>query len=320
MPSYIDAFRNLRTDKNRKYYTKATTYRAPNKPILLLCILDLISQGNLNTNFIELNAELIELFQEYWNCVMPPERRGNIAMPFFHMRSEKFWHLLPKPGYEKTLDITNSITSVRKIHESILGAKLDGTLFTELQDAETRNLYRRALIETYFIPDLHKVLVEQGIVNQDAYQYSLYLLETARQQKETRKEDIKPAVRDQGFRRAIVVSYEHRCAFCGVRMRTPDGQSAVVAAHIIPWSISCNDDPRNGIALCHLCHWTFDRGLMSISGKYMVLVSDYLRSTNNLPGHLLTLVNRKMMGPEEEVLWPDLDNLKWHRKEVFFRK
>ncbi|MCB8986015.1 MAG: HNH endonuclease [Ardenticatenaceae bacterium] len=26
------------------------------------------------------------------------------------------------------------------------------------------------------------------------------------------------------------------------------------AAHIIPWSESHNDDPRNGLALCHLCH------------------------------------------------------------------
>ena len=46
-------------------------------------------------------------------------------------------------------------------------------------------------------------------------------------------------------------------------MRTIDGHTAVDAAHIIPWSISHNDDPRNGLALCKLCHWSFDEGLLA---------------------------------------------------------
>ena len=72
-------------------------------------------------------------------------------------------------------------------------------------------------------------------------------------------------MRDQGFRRAVVTAYTHRCAFCGIRMRTIDGHTAVDAAHIIPWSLSHNDDPRNGLALCKLCHWSFDEGLLGVS-------------------------------------------------------
>jgi putative restriction endonuclease len=100
-------------------------------------------------------------------------------------------------------------------------------------------------------------------------------------------------------------------------MRTPEGHTAVVAAHIIPWSVSHNDEVRNGLALCHLCHWSFDRGLLGISGRYLVLASSFLRTETNLPGHLLTLADRKMMGPEEDPLWPAKDNLKWHRRKVF---
>jgi hypothetical protein len=36
----------------------------------------------------------------------------------------------------------------------------------------------------------------------------------------------------------VVHIYEHRCAFCGVRMLTSDGHTAVDAAHVIPWSIN----------------------------------------------------------------------------------
>ena len=250
---------------------------------------------------------------------MPSTRRANIAMPFFHLHSDGFWHLIPRPGYEQTLPNIPTISAIGKIKTMILGVKLDENLFTQLQNPETRSVYRHTIAETYFSPEYQTRLIEKGTVNLEAYQYSLHLLAKARAQQNIGKEEVKPIARDQGFRRAIVQAYEHRCAFCGIRMRTPDGYTAVVAAHIIPWSISYNDDPHNGLALCHLCHWAFDRELMSVSGKYLVLASEYLRQTDNLPGHLITLVNRKMMGPDEEVLWPEKDNLKWHRHKVFLQ-
>ena len=53
-------------------------------------------------------------------------------------------------------------------------------------------------------------------------------------------------------------------AFPGIDS-TPEGRTAVAAAHIIPWRYSHNDDPRNGMALCGLHHWTFDEGLVTIT-------------------------------------------------------
>ena len=124
-------------------------------------------------------------------------------------------------------------------------------------------------------------------------------------------------IRDQGFRKAIIRIYEHRCAFCGVRLITVDGHSVVEAAHIIPWNISHNDDVRNGMGLCSLCHWTFDEGLLSVSEKYQVIVSPELRIVSNMPGHLTTLENRLIIAPMEQELNPDLESLSWHRQNVF---
>jgi putative restriction endonuclease len=109
----------------------------------------------------------------------------------------------------------------------------------------------------------------------------------------------------------------HRCAFCGVRMLTSDGRTAVDAAHIIPWSLNHNDDPHNGIALCGLCHWTFDQGLLGVSVKYRVLLSSELRITQNVPGHLLTLEGRSIIGPQEQALWPHVEALNWHYQNIF---
>jgi len=124
-------------------------------------------------------------------------------------------------------------------------------------------------------------------------------------------------VRDQGFRRAIVSLYDHRCALCGIRMRTPEGHTVVEAAHIVPWSESHDDLPTNGLCLCRLCHWSFDEGLMSVGNQYEVLVSGRVRIDSNMPGHILTLMDRPIFKPQGQRFWPGQANLEKHRKRRF---
>jgi len=318
LSEYIRQFSTLRTDRSANW-TSATQGQAPHKPFLLLSVLDLFAEGRILTNLIEITPELGELFADYWDIVLP-NRRGDLALPFFHMRSSIFWQLVPQPGQEGALAAANRGYSLGQLQRMLLGAKLDDDLFSLLQFQESRDALRTTLIQTYFAPEFHMTLFEQGKLNLQAYLYSQKLVEQARQaakEKPTGDQEYKPNVRDQGFRKAVVRIYEHRCAFCGVRMLTSAGHTAVEAAHIIPWRISQNDNVHNGMALCRLCHWTFDEGMVGVSTKYQVLLSKELRVTKNLPGHLLTVENRQILGPVEDNLWPDLDALKWHRKHVF---
>jgi len=101
--NYLRLITNLRTDRTGGW-TDATQGQAPHKPILLFLVLDLFAQGRITTNLIEITPELGELFAAYWSKVIPPERRGNLALPFFHLRSSDFWHLLPQPGQEAALE------------------------------------------------------------------------------------------------------------------------------------------------------------------------------------------------------------------------
>jgi len=320
LSSYTHQFSHLRRDSNRRRWTPATGNRAPHKPFLLLSVLDLIAQGSLHSNLIEVTPELGALFSRYWANVMPQERRGNLALPFFHLRSSSFWHLLPIPGNETLLESTRQVDSLFHLQKLILGAKLDDELFSLLQYEATRNALRMVLIQTYFASEYHATLLQAGAVNLQSYLYSQELIEKVKYQAKEApnpEAEYQANVRDQGFRRAVVRVYGERCAFCGVRMMTVDGHSAVDAAHIMPWSISHNDDPRNGIALCRLCHWTFDEGLASVSAKYTVLLSSDLRTTHNFPGHLLTLDSRPILGPEDAVYMPDPESLNWHRHHIY---
>lgn len=319
LEDYIKDFQKLRSDTSRSRWSALTKYRAPHKPLLLLSVLDLIWQGLITKNLIEITPDLSETFALYWARIMPPEKRGDISLPFFHLSSEDFWHLIPRSGKEIIITASLRLRSISELNEVALGAKLDDELFTHLSVRETRDMLRAVLVETYFAPEIHAALLEQGKINDEAFRYSQELLEqvTKKDGISLLNENVKPAIRNQGFRRAIITAYEHRCTACGLRILTAERHTVVEAAHIIPFSISFNDNPQNGLSLCRLCHWSFDEGMLSISGRYQVVTSPQLTDYNNLPSYVATLTGRTIIHPIEERFMPDLEALEWHRKNVF---
>lgn len=186
----------------------------------------------------------------------------------------------------------------------------------------SREKLRTVLITKYFAEELQPSLREQAYVNTNASKYSSELLTTADLSpvytaNSEENETLKTRVRSQGFRKAIVTLYNHRCSLCGIRMLTPEGHTIVEAAHIIPWSKSHDDRPQNGIAMCRLCHWSFDEGLMGVGDEYEVLVSKAVRQDNNFPGHMETLSGRGIFRPKKSQYWPNMGNLVRHRKDKF---
>lgn len=195
--NYIKRFAKLRTDTSPTRWSAVTRHRAPHKPLLLLAVMDLFAQGSVTTNLIELTADLGELFTLYWARVMPPDRRGNLALPFFHLKSDGFWHLVPRSGKEAFLAATRQIRSVNQLRATVLGAQLDDELCELLCAEESRNLLRAMLIETYFASEVQPALVEQGNINAEAFRYSQTLLEQAR------KRQVKEGLADgEGYRSA----------------------------------------------------------------------------------------------------------------------
>lgn len=315
---YLYVFANLRTDKNQNRWSAETCYRAPHKPFLLLSVIDQVAQGGITCNFIEPTYELAETFVQYWNKVMPLGASGNVAYPYFYMDSEPFWELVAKPGIE--VPAGKVVSSMKKIRELYLGAKLIEELYSLLLMPLARERLRGVLLEKYFAPEVRSLLLEQGKINYLAYEYGKDLLAASRSEESIPEYESGPLVRqvrDQGFRKVIVKLYEHRCALCGIRMLTPDGHTLVDAAHIVPWSESKDDKPTNGLALCRLCHWSFDEGLMAVGENYEVKISPQVTREPNFPGHILTLSDRPIFRPQDSTYWPILENFARHRKKVF---
>ncbi len=322
LDQYKKAFSKLRSDAVPARWLPATNNRAPHKPLLLLALLDLIAQQEIKTNFIELNAELLDVFDLYWVKLMGKDKEGSAVLPFFHLKSEGFWHLIPQPGQELVLQTARQIRSLRDLRVVVQGAKLEDELFNLLLTSDNRDELRRVLIEQYFAPDIRPLLVEVGSITKDAFEYSRELLDRSRgifriEEAPTMDEEYLTESRSVAFRRVVVQAYNHTCAVCGIRLLTPEGRTAVAASHIVPWSHSHNDDPRNGLALCGLHHWAFDNGLITVTPAHQVAISTTVPNDDNATAPLRALAGRTIQKPSDTYLWPASIALKWHNKNIF---
>ena len=291
---------------------------APHQPLLLLAVIELIEHGQVQENKIPLSPDLAETFLKYWTKVVI-NRKPDIALPFFHLKSRGFWHLHPNAGYEKVLDVASRIRSTSRLREVVAYASLDDDLFTLLTVPHDREVLRQTLIRTY-LPDFKQIIegllaeTEQiGAYREELLQRVEHTFSTQNSLEFVQTEE---PIRTAGFRQAIMGIYNYTCAVCQLYILTMDGESVTEAAHIIPFSISGNDDVRNGISLCQLHHWTFDRGLISFSNTYKVIVSELMSERGPTEWLLNALRNKSILLPEQDKHYPAQDALAWHRKEV----
>jgi putative restriction endonuclease len=122
------------------------------------------------------------------------------------------------------------------------------------------------------------------------------------------------------FRRALLLAYRQRCAFCGLSLK-----EALQAAHIIPWreaTISQRLDPANGLLLCGTHHLLFDADVLTVSADRRIVC----RLVDN-PGHgwtdsdrqsAIALGGRPLSIPVEEPLQPSIAALQ-HRADSLAR-
>lgn len=302
-------------------WSESTKRKAPHKPILLLAVMDLVHRGVITSPFIAVTGDLVELnelFNLYWRRIIPLGQTSSIAFPFSRLDREPFWQLAPKPGLTISQAVINSTSSVAYLREHALGARIDEGLFHILQNENGREALQETLLQSCFSPEAAALLREQSAINREAFAYSRILEEKSHlplTMEIVEKDNFRPIARDQGFRRIVIKAYDHRCALCGVRIITPEQRTVVDAAHIVPWCRSQNDDIRNGMALCKLCHWAFDCGMMGVSENYNVITSRQIAVDPNAPGFLLTLSGRGIIPPSDQDLWPASQYLAEHRKE-----
>lgn len=293
---------------------------APDKPFLMLAAIELMEQGEISENRILLSEGLIEIFRKYISLM--PWSNSTIHVPFDELKNEGFWQLenrlstsVSQMGLFSSAE-TRELTTVRC-------AVLDDALFTLLMIPEYRELIRQNIIETYF-PELRQKIEKFDFEESaEAKTYSETLISGAEDKFERFKCSKlikeKSPVRSAGFRRAIMRIYKYTCAVCKLNIRAPNGESVTDAAHIIRFSVSYNDDIRNGMSLCKSHHWAFDAGLIAVNEDYKVIVSRAVSEQGPTGAMLTELQNNSIWRPKEVKYHPHQDALAWHRENVYKR-
>ena len=113
---------------------------APYKSVLLLAIMELISEGIIENNHIVLSEELVTRFNQILGQYINKGERfpNKIATPFWHLKNEPFYHLYFNDG--TSVKEINNPYSIAKLRECVY-ASFDSDLFKYIQsDLEKEEL------------------------------------------------------------------------------------------------------------------------------------------------------------------------------------
>jgi putative restriction endonuclease len=301
--NWLERLYNLRRDKTG-------SHERPHKPALLLSIMDLLDRGVLTRNEVPLDDELVNTFRRYFEVVRKENDQPTIQNPYFHLCGDKFWSLVPAPG-EREIHRPGAAAgspSVAELKRRTIYGKFDEGLWQLLSEPMARHQIRDALIARYF-PDERERLASVAATTQ-------------RLPKPSTLHDDMPPGRDAAFRRTILDVYDYRCAACGVRVLLDQILSLVEAAHLIPFAISRNDKPTNGMALCPNHHWAMDQYLiapvpdaMRKSGVWRVNEG---RLDDRIEGQreLVAIAGKPVIPPGEEKFYPALESLRWREEHL----
>lgn len=127
--------------------------------------------------------------------------------------------------------------------------------------------------------------------------------------------EVKTRVNQSVFRQIVLANYSSTCAFSGINIRP-----LLIASHIVPWSENAKErlNPENGICLSALYDKAFDKGLIGISVRYEILLSNELLSRedqNYYATYFGHLKGNKIMLPPK--YYPRKEFLEYHLDTIF---
>jgi putative restriction endonuclease len=314
---------NKYTQKFRALRQGVTKYGpAPHKAVLLLSVLRAIEADYITSNHIAVSPLLVSLFKTTWNILVRTQHAAIFTLPFFHLKSEGFWHLQAKPGFDNWFKTTKSLDSLNQLRIAVDYAYLDGELFILLMNTSTRNELKQALLETYFKDTqsnwpllsgkTYLDEISENIIKEKPAEYTanVVALEAALD-KDGFEEEI--FIRSAAFHKQIIGIYNHTCCISGLRIDALNTISLIDACHIVPFAESHDDTISNGLALCPTLHRAFDRHLISIDENYRVTVAKSFVERCDSPYSIRQFEGKHISLPANKSFYPSLENLSRHK-------
>jgi len=315
LQKYLRAFKKLNIDRSHGL--------APHKPILLISVLQTFQNGLNTSQRIYITPELVALFKSNWSLLVNTNHDCRISYPFYYLKSDKFWKLIPNSGFENINRMGSIMKSFSNLNAAIDFAEIEEDLFILVKDHKYNGILQQFLLEEYFSDITINIknsfvnqqlvfnVIEDKILNEPAEEYRKEIIRLMQLQNE---EEI--FLRGSIFKREIPKIYNNTCCISGMRIDATISISMVDACHIVPFSVSYDDTITNGIALCPNLHRAFDRGLIAIDEDYKVVVSKSFKEEEN--NYSIRAFESKTINlPTTENYFPTTNNFLWHLKNIF---
>jgi putative restriction endonuclease len=307
MSNYMDQLTAMRMNPN-----PVSGKKSPHKAVMMLAVIDMVASGDAEGNRIEYCPELLERFRRYFDVVKTNADSFSPILPFFHLRSSPFWHHRAVPGKEAVCEALSGPGGQKKLAGIIDSAFLDDELFALLQQPAIRQEMREALICRYF-PSKHDELMRLADQEEGVGLYAQVLRGQIEKTDCVKEEP--DTVRDLAFARVVKRAYHYQCAACGLRILF-DGVSLVDAAHIIPFALSHDDDPCNGMALCKNHHWAMDQELIFPCSDNLWHVRKDIDDRVDSQRSLIDLHGKSILSPEQKQFAPKQQALAWREQRL----
>lgn len=128
---------------------------------------------------------------------------------------------------------------------------------------------------------------------------------------------VKQRVNQSFFRSTILSSYNTKCCITGLSIK-----DFLIASHIVPWSKDEANrlNPRNGLCLNSMHDKAFDRGFLTITPEYNVLISPYFeeyKKEKSVVDFFCNFNGCKIILPDKFL--PSKEFLDYHFKEIFIK-
>jgi putative restriction endonuclease len=278
--------------QSMKVHAPSRLGAALKKPLLLLLLISRIENDRVEENrfqFDDIEKKLDLLIREHGG--RPTHSGSKPEQPFYHLRSSPFWILRTQQEYAPGR--TALISDLRR--PDSFGAFQPKVFRLLRSSSEARARVVDSILNEWWPETLH------GDIREDL---GLDRLDSRRR-----------AQRDRQFTIDVLENFRYSCAFCGFHAVLNRVATGIDAAHVHWHSLKGPDDVENGIALCKLHHWAFDKGILGIDDEERICIASVFSAQQDGGLPLESLVNRGFaVQPRKAIAKRFLD---WHRNNVY---
>lgn len=284
---------------------------SPHKIALLLAVAKLFDMGMIHENRILITPELIAHFHQIGHRLAPTyANKLLIHLPLYHLQSSRLWNLQTVHGISGALTKSNSPKSLSALLNYVEHIQLHEGFFQHLSTRASRTAIKKFLIQHYFPESIHSFKSLDAEVKRYLIQQEQQFLEGVATEPSSK---MAYEVRSTLFKQQVPKVYEYTCSISGLKVEALNGSSLIDACHIQPFSVNHLDTVQNGICLTPTIHRAFDRGLLSISDNYRVLISKHFSEESQSPFSIRQFEQKSIQLPEARQYCPDKSLLAWHR-------